>query len=226
MISLIDVTRYHGKASNPQIVLNQIQLRIDPMDRVGILAASGAGKSTLARIIAGSEVPDLGYVTCARRLSWPLGFSSAFHPNLTGAQNISLIGRLWNQDPNELVARVEDFAHLGALFHRPMYQLSPGQKSQIALSLSFNNDFDMYLADDMNVSANRHFRDKCDAALIDKLASAGLIMLSRHTRLIDQFATRFFVLSGADLIECDSTSQAQDILDLTLNEEQAPYAIA
>jgi len=99
-----------------------------------------------------------------------------------------------------LVARVEDFADLGGAFFKPISELAPGKRVQTALALSLNTDFDAYLADDMNVSNTIAFREKCDAALMDRLEGAGLIMLSRHP--------------------------AQDVLTILTNEDHPTHAIA
>ncbi len=226
MISLINVTRYHGPPSDPRFVLNDVSLRVEPMDRIGILAPSGSGKSTLARIISGHERPDAGHVIRGGHLSWPMGFSAALHPALKVADNIATVATLRNMDPYELVTKVEDFAQIGASFFRPLSELAPGERSQVALALSLSVVFDIYLADDMNVSANPAFREKCDAALMDRLASAGLIMMSRHPRMLKAFATRFFVLAHAGLIECETAAQAEDILNLLIHEDVPPHAIA
>lgn len=226
MISLMNVSRYFGSGKKTRFVLSDVSLRVEPMDRIGILALPGEGKSTLARIIAGQERPNQGFVTRKGRISWPIGFAAAFHPSMTGAQNIAAVAKLWNQDPHDLVMRVEDFAQIGSEFHQPLMDLSPGKRSQIALSLSLNTEFDSYLADDMNVSSNPVFRDKCDAALLDKLETAGLIMLSRHPRLLKTFATRFYVLSGGSLIECKNTVEAQDILTVMTEKDSMPHVVA
>jgi len=115
-----------------------------------------------------------------------MGFASALHPALSSAQNTAMVAKLWNLDPYDLVARVEDFADLGGAFFKPISELAPGKRVQTALALSLNTDFDAYLADDMNVSNTIAFREKCDAALMDRLEGAGLIMLSRHPRMLKQ----------------------------------------
>lgn len=224
MISLMNVSRFYGSPKEPTIVLYDVSLRVNPLDRVGILAASGSGKSTLARIISGQERPDMGQVTRSSRVSWPIGFSSVFHPQLSSADNIDIIARLWNHDPHELTAKVCDFSELGASFYKPFGDLAPGKRVQMGQSLSMCTDFDFYLADDIIASSNPAFRDKCEAALQDKLKSSGLIMLSRHARMLTTFATRFFVLFNAALIECGTAQEAQDVLDILTNEDADPYA--
>ncbi len=226
MILLVDVTRFHGSTRSPQFVLDRVSLRIERGERIGILAAPGAGKSTLARIITGQETPDEGHVIGSSKISWPMGLSSAFHPALSAAENISLIASLWNLNPLSTVARVEDFARIGDAFHKPMATISPGLRSNVATALSLSTDFDFYLADDMNVSADKKFREKAEAALTDRLESSGLIMLSRHARQLKLFATKFFVLADATLIECSSADEADDVLTEITNQEDHAHEVA
>ncbi|ADV67709.1 ribosomal protection-like ABC-F family protein [Deinococcus maricopensis] len=45
-----------------QTVLNDLTLKLNPGDRVGLVGRNGAGKTTLLRLITGEEKPDLGTV--------------------------------------------------------------------------------------------------------------------------------------------------------------------
>lgn len=224
MISLIDITRFHGPAAKPRLLLSNVCLRVEPTDRIGILAPSGSGKSTLARIMTGREQPDAGEVVRRCTISWPVGFSAMLHPNLTCAENVSIIAKLWNLDPIEFTARVDDFSELGAQFYRPVSELSPGKRAQLGLSISLNSNPDIFLADDMSAASDPEFRDKCDAAMEDKLASAGLVIMSRHPRVISQYAQKIHVLANTQLIECSDIQQAQDILKLYQNEDTHAHA--
>jgi ATPase subunit of ABC transporter with duplicated ATPase domains len=50
--------RHHGD----QVVLDEVAVRLDGRDRVGVVGPNGVGKSTLLRILAGTEQPDAGRV--------------------------------------------------------------------------------------------------------------------------------------------------------------------
>ena len=226
MISLMNVYCARGSGNATVILADNVSLTIAPRDRIGVLGLPGSGKSTLARIIAGQERPDRGLVHRTGRISWQMGYSAGFHPALSGAQNVAHFARLWHLDPIELSAKVADFSQAGPAYFSPIGQIAPGIKSNIALALSLSCDFDYYLADDMNVSANPHFREKCEAALHDRLESAGLIMFSRHPRMITAFCHRYFVLSEGTLIECATSEEAADILSLLSAKEADAHVYA
>ena len=60
VIDLVDVTVSFDAEAPP--VLSDIEWRIGPGDRVGIVGANGAGKSTLLALIAGTVTPNAGRV--------------------------------------------------------------------------------------------------------------------------------------------------------------------
>lgn len=225
MINLVNVSRNFRTRNRAHVLLDRINLRIEAGERVGILAASGSGKTTLARIIAGLETPDQGVVTSDETISWPLGYSSAFHPHLTGAENVRLIAGLHFHDPVELALQVADFAELGDLFHQPIGLISPGERARLAMALSLSVRFGFYLADEFSSVGTASFQDKVEARLEDYLRVSGLVLLTRHSHTIARLASRFFVLVNARLIECQTAAQAADILALA-KEEEAQNAAA
>lgn len=226
MISLIDISRAVGHLRDPKVLFDRLSLRVEAFEHVGILAPSGSGKTTLARIISGLETPDSGFIERNGTVSWPIGFTSALHPSLSGAENTALVGRMFNLNVDELVLKVEDFSELGAAFRKPVAELSPGMRNQLGQALSLSSDFDLFLADDMSSVSAPGFRDKCDAALLDKGASAAMIFLSRHPRVIRQYASTVYVLTGGKLTLCESVDHAQDILTYMQSKEQLDYALA
>ena len=58
LITLAGIAKNYGGHE----VLRDVDLQIDPRERVALVGANGAGKSTLLRIIAGRESPDAGEV--------------------------------------------------------------------------------------------------------------------------------------------------------------------
>ncbi|MHA1127606.1 MAG: ABC transporter ATP-binding protein [Alphaproteobacteria bacterium] len=213
MISLFNVTRYHMGKQEPQIILNNVTVQFGPSDKVGILALGGAGKSTLARILAGTERPNKGIVHRGNSLSFPIGTTAGFHPKLSGAENIRHLSRLLRRNIAETVDYCESFADIGAAFHRPVGQYAPGMRARLAFAFSMSVEFDTYLSDGIISAGDHGFRDKCEAALHERLSRSGLILLSRHARTLNRFCTRFYALHAGQLLPCETAEEAQDLLD-------------
>lgn len=225
MITMINVSRHFGAGSAAKIVLEDANLRINPNDRLGILAASGTGKTTVAHLLAGLDQPNSGQIWRRTRLSWPIGFSAALHPHLTAEENVILVAGLYNVDPIDLVVRVQTFAELGPAFFHPVADLSPGARGQLAIGLSMSVDFDTYLADELSSVGSKAFQTKTEAAINDRLNHAGLVLLTRHIRTIEKYCDRFAVLTGARFVECDDAAQAEEILNFDQTKEPTAHVV-
>jgi ATP-binding cassette, subfamily F, member 3 len=57
-----------AKSFGSRLILDGLDLDVEPGARVGVIGANGGGKSTLLRILAGEEQPDAGAVTQRRGL--------------------------------------------------------------------------------------------------------------------------------------------------------------
>ncbi|MFB1299105.1 ABC-F family ATP-binding cassette domain-containing protein [Mycobacterium sp. pW049] len=62
VIDLLDISVTYSSATGEREVLRDIEWRIAPGERTGILGANGAGKSTLLGLIAGTVTPTAGRV--------------------------------------------------------------------------------------------------------------------------------------------------------------------
>ena len=83
MIELSHIHKaYPLKNGERNVVLNDVNLKIEEGRSIAILGLNGAGKSTLMRIIGGAEAPDSGKVIRTSKVSWPIGFSGCFHGSL------------------------------------------------------------------------------------------------------------------------------------------------
>jgi ABC-type polysaccharide/polyol phosphate transport system ATPase subunit len=87
---------------------------------VGLMGRNGAGKSTLLKILAGTTNPTSGRGLSAGSVSFPVGLASSLHPNLTGAQNVRFVARIYGVDTDALTKFVRDFADIGNHFFLPV----------------------------------------------------------------------------------------------------------
>ncbi|MFX4296231.1 ABC transporter ATP-binding protein [Sulfitobacter sp. DFL-23] len=119
------------------------------MRRVTLLGRNGAGKSSLLRMVAGTMEPTSGRIVSNGTISWPVGFAGSFHNELTGAQNVRFVARIYGVDTGDLVDFVQGFAEVGQHFHLPLKSYSSGMKSRLAFGTSMGIAFDTYLIDEV-----------------------------------------------------------------------------
>ena len=175
---------------------------------VGLFGRNGAGKSTLLEMIAGTLDPTSGRVVSDGTISWPVGFSGSFHPDLTGLQNTRFVARIYGVDTDEMVAFVDDFAGLGTHFHLPLRTYSSGMRSRLAFGVSMAIPFDTYLVDEVTSVGDAAFRAKSAKVFLARMRSASAIVVSHAMEQMRQLCTAGAVLEHGKLVYYDDIEAA------------------
>lgn len=211
MIVLENVSKVYEGNNVDNEVLRDINLTIRPGDSIGVCGANGVGKSTLMKLIAGVERPTSGKVTRTMSVSWPIGYSSAFHPNLTGADNAKFIARIYGADERELLAFVEEFAQLGSYMHEPIRTYSAGMAARLAFGVSLAIKFDCYLVDEITGAGDERFKVKSEEALHERREMGTLVMVSHDTSTLFRYCRRGAVVYGGTVTLYDTIAEAADV---------------
>ena len=173
MIRLEHVTKayyYHG---HPKFIVRDVNVTFPTRASVGLMGRNGAGKSTLMQIIAGSLNPDSGRVRVDGAISWPIGLTGCIHPELTGAQNVKFIARIYGVDTEELIDFVADFAELGMNFNEPVRTYSSGMRARLNFGMSMGIKFDTYLIDEVSAVGDAGFKKKSRIVFDERMSNAG-----------------------------------------------------
>jgi capsular polysaccharide transport system ATP-binding protein len=183
--------RYQTSHGPGRWILKGVSFVIPPNVSVGLVGPNGAGKSTLLRLIGGTDQPTKGSVERRCRVSWPMGFGGGLQGSLTGRQNAKFVCRIHghNEDLDERVAFVEDFAELGECFDEPIKTYSSGMKSRLQFGLSLAFDFDVYISDEVTATGDAAFRQKAADAFKKLSDHSSLIMVSHGEGTLKEFCT-------------------------------------
>ena len=211
MIEFSNVTKRFRTLSGEKTILSNASFIFPTGHNVGVLGGNGTGKSTLMRLISGAELPDAGAITRHRRVSFPLGFTGTFHPDLTGRQNARFLARVYRQDVQDLTDFVEDFAELGAYFDEPTRTYSSGMLARFAFGVSFAIKFDVYLIDEITEVGDAAFRRKCAAMFRNKLVTSDIVLVSHNTHTIRSYCDMAAVLHGGSLTLYSSLEEAMRV---------------
>jgi capsular polysaccharide transport system ATP-binding protein len=186
MLKISNLTKYypihHGKSH--RLILDNINLQVNPGEKWGVLGRNGAGKSTLVRIISGSEAPNSGEIIRNMSVSWPLAFGGAFQGSLTGKDNARLISRVYEVDFGKMISYIKEFAELGDYLGEPVKNYSMGMSARLAFAISMAIEFDCYLIDEVLSVGDHRFNEKCNRDLFENRKDRAMIIVSHNTDLI------------------------------------------
>jgi ABC-type polysaccharide/polyol phosphate transport system ATPase subunit len=157
MIDFLDVSKViHSETEGIQLVLRDASLRFPSGSRIALLGENKRALTTVLQLLAGSELPDGGYIVKRGvRLSPIINAGSwaggSLAPVLTGLDNINFFARAHGIDPRELRVLVESSSCLGEAVRVPVRQYPPEMRRALEVSLIAALPFDCYLVDNISV---------------------------------------------------------------------------
>ena len=208
MIVLQNLTKVFNLHRSSQVVADNINAVFPTGASVALLGRNGAGKSTLLKMIAGTTLPTSGRVSSDGTISWPVGFAGSFHGELTGAQNVRFVARIYGADSDELVDYVGDFAALGDRYHVPFATYSSGMRSRLAMGCSMGIRFDTYLVDEVTSVGDAEFRMKSQQVLMDRMRNSSAVVVTHSTEMIHRLCNMGGVLNKGRLTMFDDVREA------------------
>lgn len=176
--------------------LDDVTIKLDPGDRLGLIGPNGAGKSTLLRVITGVYEPTSGFVNVSGRTSSLLDISLGMDYELTGYENILLRGAFMGMSKREIGARLDDieaFCDLGSFLWLPVRTYSNGMLLRLAFAISTSNDPEVVVLDELIGVGDADFRAKSRKRLERMIESARVLVLATH----DQQMLRSYCSKGA-----------------------------
>ncbi|EPX78542.1 ABC transporter ATP-binding protein [Litoreibacter arenae] len=208
MIVCEDVWKTYRTRGEVKTVARGINVVFPTGIAVALLGRNGAGKSTLMNLIAGNQKPTSGRIWSDGTISWPVGFAGSFHGDLTGAQNVRFISRVYGVDTDMLSAFVEDFAELGQHYHLPFRTYSSGMRSRLAFGVSMGIRFDTYLVDEVTSVGDERFKVKANEVFQRRIGASGAIVVSHSMAIVRQMCSKAAVLENGSLTMYESVEDA------------------
>jgi ABC-type polysaccharide/polyol phosphate transport system ATPase subunit len=181
---------------------------------VGLMGRNGAGKSTLLKILAGTTNPTSGRVLSDGSVSFPVGLASSMHPNLTGAQNVRFVARIYGVDTDALTKFVRDFADIGNHFFLPVRSYSSGMRGRITFGINMGLKFDTYLIDEVTAVGDAQFAEKSREVFLDRLNNAGAVFVSHSMSILRRMCTAGAVLEKGKLLYFENLEEAIEVHEL------------
>lgn len=208
MIICDNLSKTYTHGISHKQVFSDVNLVVEPGDRVALLGRNGAGKSTLIKLIGGVEMPTSGRVVRRMSVSWPLGFSGGFQGSMTGYDNARFIARIYRREYSEIKGFVEDFSELGRQLRMPVKTYSSGMRARLAFALSLAIEFDCYLIDEVILVGDQNFHLKCRYELLEQRRNRTMILASHSTELVQELCNRALLIHNGQSNTYEDVSAA------------------
>ena len=201
------------KRRDGALTLKGVSLSVAPGERLALLGHNGVGKTTLIKLILGLTPLDGGAIAVfgaapgsaqARGVTAYLPENVAFHPALTGREQLRLFARLKSEPAraaDALLARVG----LADAARRRIGTYSKGMRQRLGLAQALLGRPRLALLDEPTSGLDPVSRHDF-YALVDELAAQGAAVLIASHALTELEARtdRIAILRSGALVACDS----------------------
>jgi ATP-binding cassette subfamily F protein 3 len=176
-------------------VLADLDLRLDPDDRIGLLGANGNGKSTFLKLLAGRLTPSQGDLTRARHLDvayYEQEQADAFDPADTPFSHLRRL--MPDAVPEKVRAQLGRFGFTQTKADVQIGKLSGGEKAKLLFATISRGRPQVLLLDEPSNHLDMDAREALIAAVADY---PGAVLLVTHDpHLMNACVDRFWLVAG------------------------------
>ena len=199
-------------------ILEQIELRLDPDDRLALLGRNGNGKTTLARLLAGQLPAMEGHVGATTKLK--VGYFTQYQVEELDADDTPLahMGRLMpGAKPTAVRGQLGRFGFSGLMAEQKVGKMSGGEKARLALALITRDAPHLLILDE----PTNHLDVDAREALVQALASYGgaVVVVSHDRHMLEATADRLVLVEDGRANEF--AGSLDDYTDLVLGRGDA-----
>ncbi|MER5702500.1 ABC transporter ATP-binding protein [Micromonospora sp. NPDC002296] len=196
--------------------LRDVSFSVAAGETVGVVGRNGTGKSTLLRLIAGVLIPDEGRIRVRGDVAPLLELSAGFSNDLTGRENLYLVGGLHGLSSGYLREHFDEIVSFAGeqveqAIDAAVRHYSSGMKVRLGFAIISHLPHPILLMDEVTAVGDAEFRKKCYAT-IDRLLGEGrtLVLVSHNEKDLTRFCRRGLYLDAGRLIVDGTIAEALD----------------
>ncbi|QDP19935.1 ABC-F family ATP-binding cassette domain-containing protein [Sphingomonas xanthus] len=198
-------------------VLQRLNLRIDPDDRIALLGRNGNGKTTLARLLAAQLKPMDGAVNSSGKMQ--VGYFTQYqveelHGDDTPLQHMTRV--MEGKNPGAVRAQLGRFGFSGEKATTKVSKLSGGERARLALALITRDAPHLLILDE----PTNHLDVDAREALVQALNGfdGAVILISHDRHMVELTADRLVLVEDGGAV--DYAGSIDDYIDFVLGRNR------
>jgi daunorubicin resistance ABC transporter ATP-binding subunit len=216
-----------------------IDLEVDRGTVFGLLGPNGAGKTTAVRILATVLAPDAGraevlgfdVVRSPEEVRMRIGLAgqyAAVDANLTGRENLHLIGKLAQVEPSRIAPRATDLLadfDLTDAADRPVRTYSGGMRRRLDVAASLVQKPPVLFLDEPTTGLDLQSRQELWRTIRGLVGEGTTVILTtQYLEEADQLADRLVVIDHGSIIAEGTAGQLKEqlggtVIELSMHEQ-------
>lgn len=198
-------------------ILQRLNLRIDPDERLALLGRNGNGKTTLARLLAAQLLPMEGEMNASGKMS--VGYFTQYQVEELSGDSTPLehMTRVMKDEkPGLIRSQLGRFGFSGERATQMVSKLSGGERARLALALITRHAPHLLILDE----PTNHLDVDAREALVQALhAYDGAVILISHDRhMVELTADRLVLVDSGRATDYDGSME--DYIDFVLGRNQ------
>jgi ATP-binding cassette subfamily F protein 3 len=217
----LDLASVGYSAGNP--VLERLNLRIDPDDRIALLGRNGNGKTTLARLLAAQLTPMEGAMSSSGKMR--VGYFTQYQVEELDGDDTPLehmTRQMKGASPGAVRAQLGRFGFSGAKATTKVGKLSGGERARLALALITRDAPHMLILDEPTNHLDVDAREALVQALNEYEGTVVLVSHDRH--MLELTADRLVLVDNGTATEFTGT--IEDYTDFILGKGPAKEKVS
>ena len=204
-------------------ILERLNLRIDPDDRIALLGRNGNGKTTLARLLAAQLTPMEGAMSSSGKMR--VGYFTQYQVEELDGDDTPLehmTQQMKGASPGAVRAQLGRFGFSGAKATTKVGKLSGGERARLALALITRDAPHMLILDEPTNHLDVDAREALVQALNEYEGTVVLVSHDRH--MLELTADRLVLVDNGTASEFSGT--IEDYTDFILGKGPAKEKVS
>ena len=217
----LDLASVGYTEGNP--ILQRLNLRIDPDDRIALLGRNGNGKTTLARLLAAQLTPMDGSMSSSGKMR--VGYFTQYQVEELEGDDTPLehmTHQMKGASPGAVRAQLGRFGFSGAKATTKVGKLSGGERARLALALITRDAPHMLILDEPTNHLDVDAREALVQALNEYEGTVVLVSHDRH--MLELTADRLVLVDNGTATEFTGT--IEDYTDFILGKGPAKEKVS